>query len=76
MGKRAYEVKSKVKEWQSNSRSKRVQNGEDTEMRARLENRNELVTAGVRGGKDRNGREEPGPSKRVRKPRKGIWTSS
>lgn len=53
MGKRAYEVKSKVKEWQSNSRSKRVQNGEDTEMRARLENRNELVTAGGRGGKDR-----------------------
>lgn len=62
MGKRAYEVKSKVKEWQSNGRSKREWNGEDTEMRARLENRDELVTAGVRGGKDRKW--EPGSSKR------------
>ena len=53
MGKCAYEVKSKVKERQRNGRSRREWNAEDTEMRAWLEKRDELVTAGVRGGKDR-----------------------
>lgn len=48
-------MKSSLKQrsGKSNGRSRRERNAEDTKMRALLENRDELVTAGVRGGKDR-----------------------